>query len=186
MKWTPHEILPIPTDEELAEMEPRELIQLHEAREQAIANALNDPYRYGFRLPHWDRAETQLAEVDEILALGGNRSGKTQWGAFSVVRAAIENEGSTIMCFAQTAEVSIRQQQSAVYAWLPPELRTKQTGSSTYISYKAKTGFTDNSLILPNRSQIIFKTYSQYQNNPTILEGAELGSTKPVWHNIGV
>ena len=186
MKWTPHEILTVPTDEELAVMEPRDLILLHELREQAIANAQNDPYRYGFRLPHWDRAETQLAEVDEILALGGNRSGKTQWGAFSVVRAAIENEGSTIMCFAQTAEVSIRQQQSAVYAWLPPELRTKQTGSSTYISYKAKTGFTDNSLILPNRSQIIFKTYSQYQNNPTILEGAELGSTKPVWHNIGV
>jgi len=112
-------------------------------------------------------------------------SGKTQWGAFSVVRAAIENPNSEIMCFAQTSEVSIRQQQSAVWDWLPAELRTKQTSSGTYISYTKKNGFTDSSLILPNGSQIIFKTYSQYQNNPTILEGAELGSRSPVWHNVG-
>lgn len=113
-------------------------------------------------------------------------SGKTQWGAFSVVRAAIENPKSEIFCFAQTSEVSIRQQQSAVWDWLPENLKTKQTSANTYISYKKKTGFTDSSLILPNGSQIIFKTYSQYQNNPTILEGAELGSRNAVWHNIGV
>ena len=111
-------------------------------------------------------------------------SGKTQWGAFSVVRAAIENPKSEIFCFAQTSEVSIRQQQSAVWDWLPENLKTKQTSANTYISYKKKTGFTDSSLILPNGSQIIFKTYSQYQNNPTILEGAELGSKNHVWHNI--
>ena len=115
-----------------------------------------------------------------------HNSGKTQWGAFSVVRAAIENPKSEIFCFAQTSEVSIRQQQSAVWDWLPENLKTKQTSANTYISYKKKTGFTDSSLILPNGSQIIFKTYSQYQNNPTILEGAELGSKNHVWHNIGV
>jgi hypothetical protein len=113
-------------------------------------------------------------------------SGKTQWGAFSIVRAAVENPNSEIFCFAQTSEVSIRQQQSAVYDWLPAELKTKQTSAGAYISYTKKNGFTDGSLILPNGSQIIFKTYSQYQNNPTILEGAELGSRSPVWHNIGV
>ena len=112
-------------------------------------------------------------------------SGKTQWGAFSVVRAAVENPKSEIFCFAQTSEVSIRQQQSAVYDWLPAELKTKQTSAGAYISYTKKNGFTDGSLILPNGSQIIFKTYSQYQNNPTILEGAELGSRNPEWHNIG-
>ena len=115
-----------------------------------------------------------------------HNSGKTQWGAFSVVRAAVENPNSEIFCFAQTSEVSIRQQQSAVWAWLPEYLKTKFTSANAYISYKKKTGFTDSSLILPNGSQIIFKTYSQYQNNPTILEGAELGSRNPVWHNIGV
>jgi hypothetical protein len=303
----------------MVQMEPDELIGLHSIYHEAIENAEKDPYHYGFRLPHWSKAEEQLFEVNEILALGGNRclggeqeiynpvsktstkvseikgsfhvhawdghqmveaqaetpfqkpvsgiyqvtlsngeslhcsmahllltpsgwkplsslssgsplvnaqtrcspevgiesidylrddvvwdfhvpiynnyvaagvishnSGKTQWGAFSVVRAAIENPKSEIFCFAQTSEVSIRQQQSAVWDWLPENLKTKQTSANTYISYKKKTGFTDSSLILPNGSQIIFKTYSQYQNNPTILEGAELGSKNPVWHNIGV
>jgi len=113
-------------------------------------------------------------------------SGKTSWGSYCVVKAAVENPKSEIFCFAQTSEVSIRQQQSAVWGWLPAELRSKQTSENAYISYTKKNGFTDNSLILPNGSQIIFKTYSQYQNNPTILEGAELGSRNPHWHNIGV
>jgi phage terminase large subunit-like protein len=69
---------------------------------------------------------------------------------------------------------------------LPAEFKSKQTSSNTYISYKRKTGFTDSSLILPNGSRISFKTYSQYANNPTILEGAELGSFEAKWLNIGV
>ena len=186
MKWRSHQILTPPSEDEIAEMEPEELVELHKVYHEAIENAERDPYRYGFRLPHWGKAEEQLSEVTEIVALGGNRSGKTQWGAFSIVRAAVENPNSEIFCFAQTSEVSIRQQQSAVYDWLPAELKTKQTSAGAYISYTKKNGFTDGSLILPNGSQIIFKTYSQYQNNPTILEGAELGSKSPVWHNIGV
>jgi hypothetical protein len=303
-------------------MEPDDLIELHRIYHEAIENAEKDPFRYGFRLPHWEKAEEQLAQVSEVLALGGNRclaghqeifdpiagkhykvkdipssfhvwawdekslgfvvalackpfkkdkeeamlhfefsdgtrisctanhqffcyhrgwipassiefegsrlvspdamelvviavsrdnyvqdvwdfhvpiynnyfiggvlshnSGKTAWGSYCVVKAAIENPKSEIFCFAQTSEVSIRQQQSAVWNWLPHEMRTKQTSANAYISYTKKNGFTDNSLILPNASQIIFKTYSQYQNNPTILEGAELGSRDPQWHNIGV
>ena len=322
LDWRKHPILKPPTDEELVLMEPEELVELHRVYHEAIANAEKDPFRYGFRLPHWNKAEEQLQEVNEIVALGGNRclagdqeifdpvtgkhlpvknisssfhvwawddktlsfvvalankpfkkdkeeamlrfefsdgtkisctanhqffcyhrgwipassiafegsrlvspdamelfvvsfsadnyvqdvwdfhvpiynnyfiggvlshnSGKTQWGAYSVVKAAVENPKSEIFCFAQTAEVSIRQQQSTVWDWLPAELRTKQTSANAYISYTKKNGFTDNSLILPNGSQIIFKTYSQYQNNPTILEGAELGSRSPKWHNIGV
>jgi hypothetical protein len=303
-------------------MEPDDLIELHRIYHEAIENAEKDPFRYGFRLPHWEKAEEQLSQVSEVLALGGNRclaghqeifdpvagkhiqvkdipnsfhiwawddkslgfvvalackpfkkdkeeamlhfefsdgtkisctanhqffcyhrgwipaesvafegsklvspdamelvviavsrdnyvqdvwdfhvpiynnyfiggvlshnSGKTAWGSYCVVKAAIENPKSEIFCFAQTSEVSIRQQQSAVWNWLPHEMRTKQTSANAYISYTKKNGFTDNSLILPNASQIIFKTYSQYQNNPTILEGAELGSRDPQWHNIGV
>ena len=322
MIWRQHPILVAPTDEEIVEMEPEELVSLHGIYHEAIDNAEKDPYRYGFRLPHWEKAEEQLSQVSEILALGGNRclaghqeifdpiagkhykvkdipssfhiwawdestsnfvvalackpfkkpkeeamlhfefsdgteisctanhqffcyhrgwipaksiafegskivspdamelivvlffnnnyvqdvwdfhvpiynnyfiggilshnSGKTAWGSYCVVKAAVENPNSEIFCFSQTSEVSIRQQQSAVWHWLPQEFKQKQTSSTSYISYKKKTGFTDSSLILPNGSQIIFKTYSQYQNNPTILEGAELGSKNSSWHNIGV
>jgi hypothetical protein len=176
LKWRSHPILTPPTDEEVAILDPDELLQIHEIYHEAIANAEKDPFRYGFQLPHWTKADEQLHEVDEILALGGNRSGKTRFGAFAVVKAAIENPEAEIFCFAQTSEVSIRQQQSSVWEALPIELRQKQTSAGTYISYTKKNGFTDSSLILPNGSQIIFKTYSQYSNNPTILEGAELGS----------
>lgn len=184
--WRQHEILKPPTDEELAAMEPQDLIDLHRLYHEALANADNDPYRYGFQLENWKRADLEFTEVVEALILGGNRSSKTRYGARSVVKASVENPGSEIFCFAQTSEVSIRQQQSAVWEWLPVELKTKQTSTTSYISYTKKNGFTDGSLILPNGSQIIFKTYSQWQNNPTILEGAELGSRKPQWHNIGV
>lgn len=343
MNWRKHQILTPPDDDEVALMDPSELMEIHRIYHEAIENADKDPFRYGFRLPHWEKAEEQLQEVNEILALGGNRclgaeqkiydpvadcykrvdeikdhfyvnawdgrrtvvaraekpfrkpvagiyrvsldngqvlfcsnghllltpfgwkhlgqlntgdllvnpktarepllkrlvfratgkldqylieskiknsveivsieylrddvvwdfhvpiynnyiasgvishnSGKTSWGSYCVVKAAVENPKSEIFCFAQTSEVSIRQQQSAVWGWLPAELRSKQTSENAYISYTKKNGFTDNSLILPNGSQIIFKTYSQYQNNPTILEGAELGSRNPQWHNIGV
>jgi len=186
MKWTPHPLLPIPSDEEFAAMDAEEIIAYHRLHHETINKAALDPYRYGFRLPHWKKAEEALEEVNEILALGGNRSGKTAWGAYCVVRAAIENPGAEIFCFSQTAEVSIRQQQKAVWEWLPPELKSKTTSSSTYISYTQKNGFAEGSLILPNKSQIIFKTYSAYSNNPTILEGAELGSHTPTWVNIGI
>jgi len=186
LNWTPHEILPIPTDEEIASMEVEDLIALHTSREEAVRNANKDPFRYGFKFAHWKKVWDELVEKDEALVLGGNRSSKTQFGAYSVVKAAMENPASIIMCFAQSSEVSIRQQQSAVYNWLPPEYRMKQTSSNAYISYTLKNGFTDNSLILPNKSQILFKTYSQYQNNPTFIEGAELGSKSATWHNIGV
>ena len=186
MIWKPHAILKPPTDTELAAMEADDLIQLHSLYHEAISNAERDPYRYGFRLPHWSKGEEAFNEVSEVLCLGGNRSGKTRFGAYAVVRAAVENPNSEIFCFAQNSEVSIRQQQSAVWESLPIEYRQKQTTAGCYINYSRKNGFTDSSLILPNGSQIIFKTYSQFSNNPTILEGAELGSKDPKYANIGV
>jgi hypothetical protein len=186
MKWRKHEMLQPPSDEELALMEPGEVINLHRNYHEAIEKSAKDPYRYGFQLQNWKRTDTEFAETDDALILGGNRSSKTRYGARTVVRAAVENPGAEIFCFAQTSEVSIRQQQAAVWEWLPAELKKKDVGVQTWISYTKKNGFTDGSLILPNGSQIIFKTYSQYLNNPTILEGAELGSKDARWLNIGV
>lgn len=186
LNWTPHPILDIPSDEEIAMLTPEELVKLHATREEAIRNSINDKFRYGWVFENWMKVEEYLRDRNEALISGGNRSGKTQFGAYAVVKAAVENPNSDIFCFAQTSEVSIRQQQSAVYDWLPQEYKTKQTSSNTYISYKRKTGFTDNSLILPNGSRISFKTYAAYANNPTILEGAELGSLDAKWLNLGV
>jgi hypothetical protein len=318
LTWTPHPLLSVPTDDEIAVLTPDELVKLHDVREEAIRNSVNDKFRYGWIFKNWRKVEEYLADRNEALISGGNRclgaeqeiydpvanttrrvdeidtdfhvyawnghqkvvaraekpfrkplsgiyqvslnngqllfcskahrlltpdgwrslgslqtgdslvssqplfgsvkivsvdylredvvwdfhvpgyenyvasgvishnSGKTQFGAWAVVKAAVDNPNSDIFCFAQTAEVSIRQQQSAVYDWLPAEYKTKQTSSSTYMSYKRKTGFTDNSFILPNGSRVSFKTYAAYANNPTILEGAELGSLESTWLNVGV
>ena len=186
LEWERHEVLVPPIDEELAQMEPEELVKLHTLYHDAIANARRDPYRYGFKLPHWKDAEALLEKTSEILVSGGNRSGKTTWAAHVVVRAAVENPNSVIMCFAQNADVSIRQQQSAVYDALPVELKTKVLGTEENVSYTRKNGFSKSSLILPNsKSAIIFKTYAQFLNNDTILEGAELGCRDPNWINVG-
>lgn len=186
MIWTPHPMLQVPSDEETALMQPEELVRLYTAREEAIRNSINDKFRYGWIFENWKKVEHYLKDRNEVLISGGNRASKTQVGAYFVVKAAVENPNSEIFCFSQTSEVSIRQQQSAVYDWLPAEMKTKQTSGSTYISYKRKTGFTDNSFILANGSRVSFKTYAAYSNNPTILEGAELGSLEEKWLNLGV
>lgn len=186
LTWRKHPLLIPPTAEEMAQMDPQTLANLWTVYHEAIENAERDQYRYGFKLPHWHKAQELLKEYNEILVSGGNRSGKTTWAASAVVRAAVENPGSVIMCFAQNADVSIRQQQSAVYDALPAEMRQKLLGAEENVSYTRKNGFSKSSLILPgSKSHIIFKTYAQYLNNDTILEGAELGSREPVWINIG-
>ena len=186
MKWKSHPVLCPPTPDEMAQMEPDKLLELWEIYHSSIANSERDSYRYGFVLPHWKQADLQLAKFTEILISGGNRSGKTSYAARAVVQAAIENHGSVIMCFSQNADVSIRQQQSAIYDALPEEYRKKMLGAEENVSYTRKNGFSKGSLILPNSlSQIIFKTYAQYLNNDTILEGAELGCRDAKVMNIG-
>ncbi|NCW72955.1 MAG: hypothetical protein EBW12_08195, partial [Actinobacteria bacterium] len=86
--WEPHEVLKPPTDEELAAMEPQDVLKLHELYHSAIANSRRDPYRYGWKLPHWKDAEELLTTHAELLVSGGNRSGKTSWAAHAVVKAA--------------------------------------------------------------------------------------------------
>ena len=186
LRFKKHPILVPPTAEEISRMKPEKLAELHEIYHAAIANSEEDPYRYGFKLKNWGDADELLGQFNEVLVSGGNRSSKTTWAARSVVKAAIDNPGAVILCFSQNAEVSIRQQQSAIYDALPIELRRKTLGAEANVSYTRKNGFSKSSLILPgSRSHIIFKTYAQFLSNDTILEGAELGSRDSTWHNIG-
>ena len=167
-----------PTPEELARMKPEQVLELHTSFHAAIRNAAEDPLNCGFKMPHWEKADALVSGEDatnELIILGGNRSGKTIYGAQSVINSAIKNPGATIFVFAQNAEVSVRQVQAAVYEWLPPELRKTSRSKGHYVSYKRQTGFAGSSIIL-NESQIVFKHYSQFQQDQSILEGAELGS----------
>lgn len=183
--WQPHELLKPPTAEEMAVMEPEELVTLHRLYHEAIENSVKDPYRYGFLLPNWKRSWEMWQEYRTLLLLGANRSAKTTFGARTVVKALIENAGSTIYCFCQNESVSIEVQQSAVYQQLPAELKKKNTGDVHYISYSAQNGFTGKGFILPNGSRCKFLYYTQFQQDQSILEGMELGSRRPTWVNVG-
>jgi len=185
MIWQNHELLKPPTDDEMAVMEPAELVKLHRVYHEAIENSVKDPYRYGFILPNWELAWKWWADYRTLFLSGANRSAKTSFGAKSVVKALIENAGTTIYCFCQNESVSIEVQQSAVYQALPLEFKRKKTGDVHYISYSAQNGFTGKSFILPNGSRCKFLYYTQFQQDQSILEGMELGARDAKWINIG-
>jgi hypothetical protein len=54
MIWRKHPILEPPTDEEIVELDEATLVEIHAIYHEAIENAERDPYRFGFRLPHWE------------------------------------------------------------------------------------------------------------------------------------
>jgi hypothetical protein len=56
MIWRPHQILTPPTDEEIIEMTPEEVLEIHRIYHEAIENAEKDPYEYGFRLASLDES----------------------------------------------------------------------------------------------------------------------------------
>ena len=184
MKWREHKLLKPPTEEEMACMEPEDLVKAWELYHEAITNAEADPYRYGFVLPHWEYADELLAEFRTLVLLGANRSGKTSYSARAIVKAGMANPRGLIFCFAQNHETSVLVQQRAVYEALPAEHK-KSKGNDGSISFTYKNGFSDKKMILPNRTQIIFKTYTQYQQDDAILEGMELGSPEPTGENVG-
>lgn len=105
-----------------------------------------------------------------------HNSGKSRSAAWLVMQSLLKNPGSRIFCWSQNDEASKLNQQPYFWEYLPQELRKKQRGTVTKIVYSKANGFTDKSLVLPNGSQCIFKTYSQFLNDPSVIEGAELGA----------
>ena len=132
-------------------------------REEAIKLSNEDPLNYGFELESWANARESLDVVDSLIISGGNRSSKTFLSAKLVIEAAMNNPNSKIACFAQDATASVRTQQSAIYQYLPPELKQKTKSTVAYLNYSQQNGFTGDQFILPNGSTVYFHMYSQFQ-----------------------
>lgn len=186
MKWTEHPILKPPTPEEAAKLSDEEILQLYEAHEAAIYASQVDPLNYGFELECWKDADELLEKHDMVVCFGGNRSAKSTFGARTVVKAALENPNSFIICFAQDHDASVRIQQRYVYEYLPPEMRSGMKSETAYSKFTLKNGFTGGGLIFPNGSEIHFHAYSQFTANRAKFEGLELGSKKANWVNVGL
>ncbi len=189
IEFTEHPILRSPTDEEivfLGENDPQLLKELHEAHEGRIQASEEDPVRHGFNLDGWERIKDGLGTYNECLCLGGNRSGKTTGCAKILMESVTNNPDGHVVCFSQNADTSVKVQQAAVWEMIPKEFKKKTKSVEGYINYSMQNGFTGSSFIFPDtRTRVDFKTYTQFSNNQTILEGFEFGFRAGDQLNIG-
>ena len=187
--FTQHPIVKPPTDEEivlLGKNDPKLLADLHRVHEGRIQASMDDPLKFGFDLAGWERMQRGLEENNECLVLGGNRSGKTTGCAKMVMKAVTESRDGHLVCFSQNADTSVKVQQAAIWEMMPKEFKKKTKSIEGYINYSMQNGFTGSSFIFPDtRTRVDFKTYTQFTNNQTIVEGFEFGFKNPIGLNIG-
>ena len=189
--FTHHPLLQPPTDEEIIRLTEtkegsQELLRWHKSHEEAIVSAANEPLKHGFDLKGWNRIKWGMSNYNEVLALGGNRSGKTTGCAKIVMQAVTESTDGHIVCFSQNEDTSIKVQQAAIWEMMPKEFKKKTKGIEGYINFSMQNGFTAKSFIFPDtRTRVDFKTYTQFSNNQSILEGFEFGFSKPTGFNVG-
>ena len=203
MFWTPHPYFPVPTEDEVLKLTKNpdgsdnlegllKLDDLWQTRETAIKMAEDDPLNHGFRFPSYDKILPYFNRFLEVIIFGGNGSGKSQFAAWCVVKALLENPGTKIVCFAQDKDASRQIQQTLVYQHLPPQYRHDHTTKmGGYLRYKPKNGFTDDSFFLDvgdgtKVRECYFKTYAQFFQNRAKFEGFEYGSRMPRWQNVAV
>ena len=189
LEFTPHPILKPLADDLLLQMiesDPDGFLDYHRQYEELIECSINDPVRHGFDLNGWSRIRDGLVKYNECLCLGGNRSGKTTGCAKIVMESVMKNKNGHIVCFSQNADTSRKVQQASMWEMMPKEFKKKTKGVEGYINYSMQNGFTGSSFIFPDtKTRVDFKTYTQFSNNQTILEGFEFGFKYPNSLNIG-
>ena len=147
LRWRTWATLPIPSDRECAVLVSKvgqdALVQMHGDHHAAIAREELDPLRFGWESP-CNRTVRELLEgtyvpgrigtaavsgftmkgkANDVLALGGNGSGKTRFAAKLGMEVLTRRPKKEIRCYSQNEQTSIRYQQTALHAHLQPELR---------------------------------------------------------------
>lgn len=175
LNLTPHQVMVQPSAEEV-----RLLVESHgsdavakllQLREDKILAEKMDPYRHGYEPQHWKDVDTLLKTKNEVLVLGGNRAGKTEWAAKRVIQTLVNKPDARVWCLHTTNSSSIQMQQNVIWKYMPPELKNARKTKITNIAYSQKNGFSDNTFILPNRSQCFFMNYAQ---DKKVIEGGEV------------
>lgn len=170
-KPTPHPVIKMPDVKMLVErLGLDKTAEILELREDKILAEQLDPYRHGFEPDHWKEADRLIKEKQELLVLGGNRAGKTEWMAKRVIQTLINKDKAMVWCLHTTQKSSIQMQQNVVWKYMPPELKNCRKTKVTNIAYSQKNGFSEESFILPNGSQCVFMNYAQKRD---VIEGGE-------------
>lgn len=186
-KISAHPVYRLPSPAEAMAMGAERWTQFVNDRERRIWEENNDPLRYGWVSPIWkvcwallnytwgisaEWAEAMRAHlgfarpVKSLLINGGQRGSKSEFAArtgMMVLCADCQEEQyqpRRAWFFHQNANMSVEYQQPLMRRYLPAELREKEIKSrTTYISYKAKTGFSEGRFILPWMSDCSFRSY---------------------------
>lgn len=198
MTWTQWPTRHNPTEEEIAAFVTRfpagmekayDIVrQWHDRREEQIQLEALDPATHGWESPSmqivrqllmgtYRAADGSTHRADDLLFLGGNRSGKTTGGAKLVNERIGRKANAVARCWSQNEQKSIDDQQPVLWQFLPPKLRPikKLPGDQhTKISYNRATGFSENIYVLPNRSSCRLYTYRGWEQDRGLAEGGEV------------
>lgn len=177
--------VPLPSDEEAANMTTENIVKFMEIWNGINEGGKKSPIASGWTLPSWETIFDNYQKYNILIMLGGNASGKSFFGARSVLSLAAKIPEASIACFSPTAETSVADQQKLVWDALPDSLKNLPTkkGQNWNLSWSQKNGFTDNVCILPplpgyrSGSSIRFYSYSQYYQNDAFIEGKR-------WHYV--
>jgi hypothetical protein len=157
--------------------------QFYALRRDMLIAEVSDRYHFGYRLPVWQMADKELTElrndfpngVIQLAILGANRSSKTSFGTDFSMRQLVTKGGARGWCLQATQATSRADQQGPLFWQIPAEWRPAsgklRGGASTKIVWSQAGGFTEDTFVLPNRSQCWFKFYTM---NVGTVEGAEL------------
>lgn len=180
IEWTPHPVIAVPTREQIMalvaglskEEAAAKVAEVWSRREAAIENEKIDPLRYGFEPETFKKARELLEKYDQVLIMGANRDGKTEFAAKWSVEGLVAKPEQLVAYFHSSEQSSIRQQQNRVHRFLPPEWRDLgKVGADVYVKFNSMAGFGNyQSFILPQLSQGMFFNYKQ---DVKVMEGYE-------------
>jgi phage terminase large subunit-like protein len=174
VQLTKHPVIHLPTEDEIIEIANQlgaeATAEILKRREEKIKAEEQDPYRHGFEPECWSDADEILMAGNELLIMGGNRAGKTEYAAKRVMQLLCTRPESRVWCLHTTSQTSIQMQQAVIWKYMPPEFKNAKKTKVTNIQYSQKNGFTDATFVLPNRSQIFFMNYGQEKK---VIEGGE-------------
>lgn len=176
----PHPVLQLPTMEETVALGAERWSQAMHARELAIAEEQARPLWRMWEPPLWkvcdalwgapwlDDVEAEKIRlnlgfsqpVNVLMLNGGWASSKSEYAANRMSRLQQRKAGAISWCFHETLPASRDQQQPLMWKYIPSELKGKPIMTAlTYVTYKSKTGFSDESYVLPNGHRCRFWTY---------------------------
>jgi len=120
----------------------------------------------------------EIRGAAEIWIGGSQRSSKSEYAGKKCMKVLKARNGRRGWSFADTGPISIARQQPIFWKYMPPEVKRlasvsgkARQGAILNVSYKQKTGFAEQSFVLPNASQHWFKNYEQDIEN---VEGDQL------------